>query len=62
MSTPARNMADAAIMPNLPWVRGGGLRGEIGSMKDRLPVVERIVTDESQALHHEIERPRGSAN
>jgi len=38
------------------------LRAEIGSMKDRLAVVERIVTDESHALHHEIERLRGPAH
>jgi len=38
------------------------LRAEIGSMKDRLAVVERIVTDESHQLTHEIERLRGPAN
>lgn len=38
------------------------LRAEIGSMKDRLVVVERIVTDESHALNREIERLRGPAN
>jgi hypothetical protein len=38
------------------------LRAEIGSMKDRLAVVERIVTDESHQLTHEIERLRSPAN
>lgn len=38
------------------------LRAEIGSMKDRLAVVERIVTDESHQLNREIERLRGPAN
>ncbi|AJR22952.1 hypothetical protein [Sphingobium fuliginis] len=38
------------------------LRAELGSMKDRLAVVERIVTDESHALNREIERLRGPAN
>ena len=38
------------------------LRAEIGSMKDRLAVVERIVTDESHQLTREIERLRGPAN
>ncbi|WP_066764365.1 hypothetical protein [Sphingobium sp. CCH11-B1] len=38
------------------------LRAEVGSMKDRLAVVERIVTDESHQLNHEIERLRGPAN
>ena len=110
------DIADAVIIPNLPWIIGGGLligamavagwifttwlrvrhgypldgawgqavyprkdeemverirllsqenaqlRAEIGSMKDRLAVVERIVTDESHQLTHEIERLRGPAN
>lgn len=38
------------------------LRAEIGSMKDRLAVVERIVTDESHQLDREIERLRSPAN
>lgn len=38
------------------------LRAEIGSMKDRLAVVERIVTDEGHALTMEIERLRSPAN
>ncbi|EQB30985.1 hypothetical protein [Sphingobium ummariense] len=110
------DMVDAFVMPNLPWIIGGGLligamaiggwifttwlrvrhgyplenswgkavypqkneemverirllsqenaqlRAEIGSMKDRLIVVERIVTDGSHHLSHEIERLRGPAN
>jgi hypothetical protein len=38
------------------------LRAEIGSVKDRLANVERIVTDGSHQLSHEIERLRGPAN
>ena len=34
------------------------LRAELGSMKDRLAVVERIVTDGGYRLSHEIERLR----
>ncbi len=110
------DIADAVIIPNLPWIIGGGLligamavagwifttwlrvrhgyplenswgkavypqkneemaerikllsqenaqlRAEIGSMKDRLVVVERIVTDGSHELNREIERLRGPAN
>jgi hypothetical protein len=35
-----------------------GLRAEIGSMKDRLATVERIVIDSGYQLGHEIERLR----
>ena len=38
------------------------LRAEIGSVKDRLANVERIVTDESHRLAHEIDTLRISAN
>lgn len=38
------------------------LRAELGSVKDRLAVVERIVTDESHRLSHEIEALRRPAN
>jgi hypothetical protein len=38
------------------------LRAEIGSVKDRLANVERIVTDGSHRLDHEIEMLRGPAN
>lgn len=38
------------------------LRAELGSVKDRLAVVERIVTDEAGRLSHEIEALRRSAN
>ena len=34
------------------------LRAEIGSMKDRLATVERIVTDSGYQIGHEIERLR----
>jgi len=38
------------------------LRAELGSIKDRLASVERIVTDRSFTLDHEIEQLRGPAN
>jgi hypothetical protein len=38
------------------------LRAELGSVKDRLATVERIVTDRSFTLEHEIEQLRGPAN
>jgi hypothetical protein len=38
------------------------LRAELGSVKDRLVVVERIVTDGSHRLDREIEMLRGPAN
>jgi hypothetical protein len=110
------DLAETVIIPNLPWMIGGGLligllgvagwifttwlrirhgypldgawgqavypkggneamerirllsqenaqlRAELGSIKDRLGNVERIVTDESHQLNREIERLRGPAN
>ncbi len=38
------------------------LRAELGSVKDRLANVERIVTDEAHSLNREIEQLRGKAN
>ena len=38
------------------------LRAELGSIKDRLATVERIVTDEARTLDHEIEQLRGRSN
>ncbi|WP_077146505.1 hypothetical protein [Sphingopyxis sp. KK2] len=38
------------------------LRAELGSVKDRLAVIERIVTDESGRLANEIEALRRPAN
>lgn len=38
------------------------LRAELGSMKDRLGNVERIVTDRGYHLEHEIESLRGPTN
>lgn len=38
------------------------LRAELGSIKDRLGNVERIVTDSSHALDREIDALRGRAN
>lgn len=38
------------------------LRAELGSIKDRLGNVERIVTDSSHSLVHEIEQLRGKTN
>ena len=38
-----------------------GLRAELGAMKDRLAVVERIVTDKGFDVAHQIERLREAA-
>src|SRR5262245_44058472 len=38
------------------------LRAEVGSIKDRLANVERIVTDSSHSLDREIEQLRGKRN
>ena len=38
------------------------LRAELGSVKDRLANVERIVTDSSHSLDREIEQLRGKRN
>ena len=38
------------------------LRAELGAIKDRLANVERIVTDDSHRLSHEIESLRGPTN
>lgn len=38
------------------------LRAELGSIKDRLANVERIVTDSSHSLDREIEQLRGTRN
>jgi len=38
------------------------LRAELGSIKDRLVNVERIVTDGSHSLEQEIEKLRGKTN
>jgi len=38
------------------------LRAELGSIKDRLATVERIVTDRGYTLDHEIEKLRSPTN
>jgi len=38
------------------------LRAELGAVKDRLATIERIVTDRSYSLGHEIEQLRGPTN
>jgi hypothetical protein len=109
------DIADSVIVPNLPWIIGGGLliglmavggwifttwlrvkngypldgawgqsiypktdqesaerikllsqenaqlRAELGSIKDRLANVERIVTDEAHSLTRDIENLRGKS-
>ena len=40
----------------------GQLKAELGSIKDRLANVERIVTDGAHSLDREIEQLRGRAN
>ena len=110
------DLAEQVIVPNLPWIIGGGmllgliailawtfttwlrvkhgypletswgksvepkmttetaermkllsgenaqLRAELGAVKDRLANVERIVTDETHRVTHEIERLRDRSN
>lgn len=58
---PQRN-AEMAERITLLSQENAQLRAEIGSMKDRLAVVERIVIDESHQLTREIEQLRGVAN
>ena len=50
---------EAAERVKLLTNENAGLRAEIGSMKDRLANVERIVTDDSHRLTNEIEALRG---
>ena len=54
--------ADAAERMKLLTQENAQLRAELGSVKDRLANVERIVTDGSHRLDQEIERLRGPAH
>ena len=53
---------EAAQRVTLLTQENAELRAEIGSMKDRLINVERIVTDSSHNLTNEIESLRGPSN
>ena len=53
---------EAAERVKLLTSENAQLRAELGSVKDRLAVVERIVTDGSHRLGAEIEQLRGSTN
>lgn len=52
--------SDAAAAERLKLITGENaqLRAELGSVKDRLATVERIVTDSGYRLGHEIEQLR----
>ncbi|WP_095012599.1 hypothetical protein [Tsuneonella mangrovi] len=50
------NTADADERVRLVTQENAQLRAELGSMKDRLATVERIVTDSGYQLTHEINR------
>ncbi|MFS0737048.1 hypothetical protein ABC347_08355 [Sphingomonas sp. 1P06PA] len=54
--------AEQAERIRLLTTENAQLRAEIGSVKDRLATVERIVTDGSYALTHEIEQLRKPGN
>jgi predicted metal-binding membrane protein len=57
-----RNNDEAVERVKLLTQENAQLRAEIGSIKDRLANVERIVTDEAHTLNREIEQLRGKAN
>lgn len=54
--------SEAAERLKLLTAEHAQLRAELGSVKDRLATVERIVTDGSTRLDHEIAMLRGPAN
>jgi hypothetical protein len=54
--------AETAERVKLLTQENAQLRAELGSIKDRLANVERIVTDESHTLTREIENLRGKTN
>jgi len=58
---PRQNPEQAERM-KLLTTENAQLRAELGSVKDRLAAVERIVTDRSFTLDHEIEQLRKPAN
>jgi len=57
-----RNNDEAVERVKLLTQENAQLRAEIGSIKDRLANIERIVTDESHTLTREIEQLRGKTN
>jgi len=57
-----RNDAETSERVKLLSQENAQLRAELGSIKDRLANVERIVTDGSHDLHREIEQLRTRAN
>jgi hypothetical protein len=56
-----KNDGEAVERVKLLSQENAQLRAELGSMKDRLANVERIVTDSGYQLTHEIDRLRDSA-
>ncbi|WP_442681494.1 hypothetical protein ACSBM8_05695 [Sphingomonas sp. ASY06-1R] len=54
--------AEATERMKLLTSENAQLRAELGSVKDRLATIERIVTDRSYSLNHEIEQLRGPTN
>ncbi|MFS0771454.1 hypothetical protein [Sphingomonas sp. 1P08PE] len=57
-----RKDAETAERIKLLSQENAQLRAELGSVKDRLVNVERIVTDSGNLLSHEIDRLRSPAN
>ena len=56
-----KNDGEAVERVKLLSQENAQLRAELGSMKDRLANVERIVTDSGYQLTHEIDRLRDGA-
>lgn len=57
-----KNSGETLERVKLLSLENAQLRAELGSVKDRLANVERIVTDSSHLLDREIEQLRGPAN
>jgi hypothetical protein len=57
-----RAVGETVERVKLLTVENAQLRAELGAIKDRLAIVERIVTDGSYRLDREIEALRGAAN
>lgn len=57
-----RSSDEAMERLRLVTAENAQLRAEFGAVKDRLATIERIVTDSSFRLTHEIEQLRGTAN
>lgn len=57
-----KNNQEAVERVKLLSQENAQLRAELGSIKDRLAIVERIIVDDSHKLRSEIEALRGPSN